>query len=181
MGLSGILFNPQGRISPAEFWRGLIVLIGVSILITAIGAYAPLVVASILGIASVLMIYPLICVYGKRFHDTGRTAWLVIVVFIAYMVISMILSAVLTPILAPEFAAFQAELQEQIASGEVGFVEGMELAQEQSSGAPVLVMTIVTTLVASLLTGFVVARLASDPDENEHGMPPGGVAGGTFE
>ncbi|MEO9970696.1 MAG: DUF805 domain-containing protein [Hyphomonadaceae bacterium] len=181
MDLSGILFNPRGRINPAEFWRGLIMLIGASILITVISAYSPLAVASILGIASILLIYPLICVYGKRFHDTGRTAWLVILVFIAYMAISMILTAVLTPVLAPEFAAFQTDLQEKIASGEVGFVEGMELAQAQSSGAPVLVMTIVTTLIASLLTGFIVARLASDPDENEHGMPSGGVAGGTFE
>lgn len=180
MGLGGILFNPQGRISPAEFWRGLIVLIGASILVSVVSAYAPLVVASVLGIVSIVLIYPLICVYGKRFHDNGRTAWLVIAVFVAYFVISMILTALLTPILAPEFAAFQAELQEQIANGEVGFVEGMELAQAQSGG-PTLILGIVTTLIASLLTGLIVARLASDPDENEHGLPPSGVVTSAFE
>ncbi len=174
MGLSGILFNPQGRISPSEFWRGLIVLIGISIVITVVSAYSPLAVASILGIVSILLVYPIICVYGKRFHDNGRTAWLVLAVLVVYVIISMILSTVLTPILAPEFAAFQAELQEQIANGEVGFAEAMELGQAQAGNT--LVLTIVVTLIASLLTGFFVARLESDPDENEHGMPTSGAA-----
>ena len=178
MGLSGILFNPQGRISPAEFWRGLIVLIGISIVLSVISVYSPVAVASILSVVSLLLVYPIICVYGKRFHDNGRTAWLVLAVLVVYIIISMILTAVLTPILASEFAAFQTELQEQIASGEVGFVEAMELAQAQAGST--LVLTIVVTLIASLLTGFFVARLSSDPDENEHGMPTGGETADTF-
>jgi uncharacterized membrane protein YhaH (DUF805 family) len=179
MGLAGILFNPQGRISPAEFWRGLIILIAISVVLTVVSVYSPVAVASILGIASILLVYPIICVYGKRFHDNGRTAWLVLLVLLVYVVFSMILSAVLTPILAPEFAAFQADLQEKIVNGEVGFVEAMELGQAQASST--LVLNIVVTVVASLVTGFFVARLSSDPDENEHGMPTSGSVESNFE
>ena len=177
MGLSGILFNPQGRISPAEFWRGLIVLIGISIVITVVSAYSPLVLALTLGIVSILLIYPIICVYGKRFHDTGQTAWLVLAVLVLYFGITMALSYVLAPILAPEVEAFQTEFDEKVASG-VGFAEMMELVQAQARIT--LVLNIIVTLIASLLTGFFVARLESDPDENEHGMPTSGAATDTF-
>ncbi len=178
MGISGILFNPKGRISQAEFWRGLIILVGLSIVLTVISVYSPVTIASIVGFVSLLLIYPIICVYGKRLHDNGRTAWLVLVVLLVYVVISLILTSVLTPVLAPEFAAFQADLQEKIQNGEVGFVEAMELGQEQASGT--LVLSIVVTLVASLTTGFFVARLESDPDENEHGLPTSGAASDPF-
>ena len=179
MGIAGILFNPQGRISQAEFWRGLILLIGLSIVLTVISVYTPVPISSIVGVASALLIYPIICVYGKRLHDNGRTAWFVLVVLLVYVVISLILTSVLTPVLAPEFAAFQADLQEKIQNGEVGFVEAMELGQEQASST--LVLSIVVTLVASLTTGFFVARLESDPDENEHGFPTGGAGAETFD
>lgn len=179
MGLSGILFNPQGRISPAEFWRGLIILIAISIVLTVASVYAPIAVASVLGIASILLVYPIICVYGKRFHDNGRTAWLVLLVLLVYIVLSMIISAALMPVLAPEFAAFQADLQEKMANGEIGFVEAMEMGQAQASST--LVLNIVATVVASLATGFFVARLSSDPDENEHGMPTSGSVESNFE
>ena len=180
MGLSGILFNPQGRISPSEFWRGAIILIGASIVFGVVSAYSSIAVSSILTLASFLMIYPMICVYGKRFHDNGRTAWLVIVVFLVGGVIYLVSSSVLLPIMAPEVAAFQEELAEQAANGEIGFADIMERSREMSTDGPVLMLGIVVTLITSLLPAFFVARLESDPDENEHGMPTSGAAADTF-
>lgn len=178
MGLSGILFNPRGRITPAEFWRGLIVLIGLNVILSVASVYTPVAIASVLGIASLLLIYPLICVYGKRFHDNGRTAWLVLAVLVGYVIVLTVLTMVLTPILAPDVAALQLELQEKLSAGEIGIVEMMEQAQAASGGS-YLVMSIISSVAASLVTGFFVARLESDPDENEHG-PATGV-GSTFE
>ena len=170
MGLSGILFNPQGRIGPGEFWRGLIVLIGLSIVMSVVSVYAPMAIAGIVSFAGILLIYPLICVYGKRFHDNGRTAWLVLVVLIGYIAASVLLTMILTPIVAPNLEAAQMELSEKMVAGEIGFAELMAESQALSGG-PVLIMQILVTLVASLLAGFFVARLESDPDENEHGPP----------
>jgi len=179
MGLSGILFNPQGRISPAEFWRGLIVLIGVSIVATVLGTYGPSVLEMIFGLISILLFYPVLCVYGKRFHDAGRTAWLAVLVGIGYLIFVSLFQAFLVPMLAPEFAVFQRELTEQLENQEIGFVDYFVELGERSE--EIVVANIISTLVGALLAGFIVARLESDPDENEHGMPTSGSVEGTFE
>ena len=179
MGWSGILFNPQGRISSAEFWRGIVILVGVYLVSTVASAYASFGLSMILGFVPILIMYPLLCVYGKRFHDSGRTAWLSVLVFFGFWTLSIIANQILVPILAPEFMVFQTELSEKFANGEVDFMEMME--QLGARASDVLVVSIISTMVAALIPAFLVGRLISDPDENEHGMPTGGSLDGTFD
>ena len=68
MTFTQVLFNPQGRITQGQFWGGWAVLVIANIL----AMFIPL-----LGLFVILgLIYVGICVYGKRLHDMGRTAWL---------------------------------------------------------------------------------------------------------
>jgi uncharacterized membrane protein YhaH (DUF805 family) len=63
-----VLFSPNGRISKSHYWYGVLVII----LANLFSNFIP-----ILGtLISLGLIWVGIAVYGKRLHDTGRSAWL---------------------------------------------------------------------------------------------------------
>lgn len=68
MDMQYVLLNPNGRIAQREFWIGVLVLIGGNILSGVLPAVG--------GLLWLFLIYVGVCVYGKRLHDTGRSAWL---------------------------------------------------------------------------------------------------------
>ncbi len=67
MDWQNLLFNVEGRISARDYWKGVAVIIGGNILLN----FLPL----IGGLVWLVLIWVGIAVYGKRLHDTGRTAW----------------------------------------------------------------------------------------------------------
>ena len=87
MGIMGVLFNPNGRIQANQFWQGVIVLVGFQIVLQV------LVVLGInLGVFSTIIavgiVYPYLCVYGKRLHDSNKTAWMFLLFAIGYVIIT---------------------------------------------------------------------------------------------
>lgn len=68
MNIGNVLFSPNGRIGQQDYWVGvLIIIIG-----NVVGGMIPF-----LGmIVSLGLIYVGVCVYGKRLHDIGKTAWI---------------------------------------------------------------------------------------------------------
>lgn len=68
MDLQYVLLNPNGRIAQREFWIGVGLLICGNVLSGMIPALG--------GLIWLFLIYVGVCVYGKRLHDTGRSAWL---------------------------------------------------------------------------------------------------------
>jgi uncharacterized membrane protein YhaH (DUF805 family) len=63
-----LLFSPNGRIGRKSFWIGFAIATGASFVSEVIP-----VIGWLLGIVAFAAS---ICVYGKRLHDLGRTAWL---------------------------------------------------------------------------------------------------------
>lgn len=75
----------EGRINRAPFWAGVVVLIVVNIIISIIGG----ILGSIFGplsylatLASLVMIYPAVALYAKRWHDRGKSGWWTLVMLI---------------------------------------------------------------------------------------------------
>lgn len=69
--LQSLYLSAQGRIGRREFWIGAAGLIIVSLvagLIPVVGA-----------VASLVLIYPWVCLTAKRLHDLGRSGWLVLI------------------------------------------------------------------------------------------------------
>lgn len=68
----------EGRINRQPFWTGVVVLIvinvAIAIVTSILGAiWGPL---SYLGtIASLIMIYPALALYAKRWHDRSKSGW----------------------------------------------------------------------------------------------------------
>ncbi len=177
MGLGGILFNPNGRIGPNQFWRGLIVLVGLQIILNLVSVYGPLGLTLILGFVSIIFIYPYLCVFGKRLHDANQSAWWFVAFLVAWLVLGIGGGAVLQQVI-PGQAELAAEMEAIAATGDLGAV--MELAREQSR--TLMIPSIALTIAINFLIGFPAARLKSEPGPNQYGQATDGSAsaGDTF-
>lgn len=169
MNFGNVLFNPNGRIAPRTFLRGVIVLVAIMIVLN-IGQVFLGPIGGILGLLSFGMPYLYLCVFGKRLHDSGRSAWWFVALFVAYLVFSMILQLILTPLLAPAVASLQAEMELLMQQGQ--WLEAMQeygpaIARES------LFLNLVTLILVNLILAMPVARLSSDPHPNQFGPPEG--------
>ena len=69
--MTRLLFIPTGRLAQRRYWQGMVILTVISVLTTA---GAVMVNQILFGLLNFLLIYPYICVHGKRLQDIGTTA-----------------------------------------------------------------------------------------------------------
>ncbi|MGD2133471.1 MAG: DUF805 domain-containing protein [Maricaulaceae bacterium] len=157
-----LLFNPQGRITAKPFWTGYFILLVVGLVLSVAAVYGPRSVAlSLLFSAlSIALIYPMVCVFVKRFHDAGKSGWWFLAIIGVSLLVNMIAGAVLMAPHASEWASL-----------ELGSPEWAE-AQVNASKA-IFLPSQVIGLVVGLAIAYVVSNLKSDPNENIYGPPPG--------
>ncbi len=171
-----LFLEPQGRLAPRPFGRGLVLLTGACMMISVLTA----VVSPGLNVLQYALVFPYICLFGKRLHDAGLTAWLWIAFLAGLGFLNMFLSAMLLPALSPGAFAIQVEVQETMQT--VGFTAAFEeLALRAEEYARLsAVTTLAAFLISSAITGFAAFRLRSDPKTNRHGPPTLGGPAGTF-
>lgn len=171
--MGSLLFNPNGRIARNRFFQGMVVLTVASILIVA----GNTMVNKVIGFLNLLLIYPYICVFGKRLHDAGTTAWWVIAIWLGSMLVAFILGLVFGGFfMTPEMVDIQEEVTERLASGDLaGAMQGAEILSDK-----MLPLNILTTIGSNLALAIVVGALKTDPRENKHGAVPGTSGPSTF-
>ena len=156
-----LLFSPNGRITSGPFWQGVLILLVVSYVMTALSAFGPQGMGAIWTVLSLALIYPSVCVYAKRFHDAGKSGWWYLAVIGASFVVGIILSVVLTFPRMAELATLGPNTDE--------YREAVRELQRSLLLPSLFISTVVTLAVA-----YVVGNLKSDPQENIYGPPPGG-------
>ncbi|KCZ88839.1 DUF805 domain-containing protein [Hyphomonas johnsonii] len=170
MDIKTVLFNPNGRIGPREFGQGLILLTGAMMIIQILLAL----VSPAFGVLQWAIVFSYVCVFGKRLHDAGQSAWLYLAFLVGYFVVSTVFSALLMPILSPDALAMRGDFEKLAEAGDfaAAFEEiaknAAELARES------VVTTLVSFLLASGTLGLIAGRLPSDPSTNRYGPPPNG-------
>lgn len=178
------LLSPAGRINAGQFWNGYLVLFGAALVLAAGAAFGP----GWLFFAGFLLLYPMFCVYGKRFHDKGDSAWMALAPIAAaglawFAVLSgvgmmvgfsgMGLYAQSQGIPSEELftamqdPSFQAGFQEWVAADEnaAAVQDAIGFNQQLLEYGPTLAFWVVAGLM-----GLWVAS-GRDPEENEHGAP----------
>ena len=82
MNLGHVLFGLNGRIGQQDYWIGILILVGSNVFLTWIPLLGVLIWAA--------LIYMGICIYGKRLHDIGKSAWIHGLVWLIQLVIGML-------------------------------------------------------------------------------------------
>ena len=171
MGIVGILFKPNGRIRASQFWQGLIILLGLGVVTSIAQFYGPPRLAFIAGLIGFFSVYMYVCVFGKRLHDSGKTAWWVLLVFIAYFVLYLVATLIVFP-MVEGYSELQAEMTEEFA--ENGLDLQILAAYSERTTKLVFLPDMIIKPLVGLAIGFLCARLWSDPYPNQYGDPVGG-------
>jgi len=171
-----VFLDPQGRLAPRPFARGLVLLTGASMLISVLTAVA----SPGLNVLQYALVFAYLCVFGKRLHDAGMSAWLWLAFLAGLFFLNMFLSAILLPVLSPQAFAIQLEVQKLMETGGLGAAfEELALRAEEYARLSA-VTTLAAFLISSAITGFAAFRLRSDPKSNRYGPPARGGAAGTL-
>lgn len=158
MSAANLLFSPQGRIGPSDLWKGLIILLVVQIALAVLSAFSPMAISMLFSIIGIALIYPYVCILGKRLHDNGKSAWWVILVILVYLILSWIVTLAL-------LSLFGLNPMTMAGAGPDSMAD-----YKQASLLPSLIGAIVLTGIL----GFVMAALKSEPGTNKYGPPPAG-------
>lgn len=163
-----LFLTPNGRIDQSTYWRGVIILAVISIVLSFLSAY----VMPFIGILGILFIWPWIAIHVKRLHDNGKTGWLVIAVIVGAIIVSFILGMILNPLLGANPAALQAEMNEAAQSGDLGAVMDMTKSMQRAQLLP----SAITTALVTAIVGFGMSMLKTEPTDNQYGPVPAGGA-----
>ncbi len=164
--MGDLLFNPNGRIGRSRFLQGMVVLTIATMLVSA----GSRLIAWPFVFLHLGLVYPYICVVGKRLHDAGTSAWLALVVWIGAVVINQIVSGIAGVFLiSPETLAVYETVEKHLERNEIeAAMDGLLIVWEA---------TFSTAVISAVLTGIIVAlalgALPSQQRENKHGPAPG--------
>jgi len=164
-----IFFDPQGRSSPRDFARGLIVLTGVMVAIQTLTVIAwPQV-----NVLQYALVFPYICVFAKRLHDAGQSAWLWLLFLAGWLVVNAVVGGILMQLMVPGAMELSTELVNAMLAPE-GVDQAALSAKVEEFSRLSAVPNILSFLIASGLTGYVAYSLKSDPKPNRFGPPTTG-------
>ncbi|MEL6824659.1 MAG: DUF805 domain-containing protein [Pseudomonadota bacterium] len=169
-----LLFNPNGRIGRNRFWQGMVILTVASVLVAA----GFRMVSVPLVFLHFVLIYPYICVVGKRLHDAGLTAWLSLLVWLGAMIVNQIVSGVLGRfMISPETLETYEKVMELLEQNEVDpAMEGMMIVLRDT-----VPLVVVTTILVGAIVALALGAIRPEPRENKHGPVPGSDPSGSFQ
>lgn len=162
-----VFFNPEGRTAPSLFGQGFIVLTGVCMIVQI----AAVLVSPAFGLMQYAMIFPYLCVFAKRLHDAGQSAWWYVAFLAGYMLLNVIFGAITLPLLSPDAYALQAEFQ--VVMQQHGMARMFEVISERAQELQRLsvVSSVASFLLSSAVLGFIALRLKQDAGPNKYGVP----------
>lgn len=165
MDVAYVLFSPNGRIGPNRFARGFILLTGAMVILQTLSTT----LVPSFGALAITLVFPYLCVFGKRLHDGGHSAALWLAFLAGYFLLNGIVTSMLLPLLAPQAAAIQTEFAE-IAQKDglragMTFMESRALELNRLTALP----TLIAFVAASGVTGWIAYRVKGTPGPNAHG------------
>ena len=163
--MGNLLFSPTGRIGSQDFMKGGVVLIIVGIVLSLLNMQniiSPLLVT----FAYLLMVFPWVCIWGKRMHNGGKSGFMIFLYLFLYAILVLVFTIVAMMMFGDGeiWNAAMAYSKQEITMDEyMSVVEG-KAASDLS--LPVLIGGV----LASFFT-LVIADKATpnDPDENQYG------------
>ena len=171
-----LFLEPHGRLAPRPFARGLVVLTGAYMIITLLSV----VVWPGLGPMQFVLVFPYFCLFAKRLHDAGLSAWLWLAFLFGFGLVNLVSTSALFPVLSPQAYAMQEEVQalmfDVLKGGSTPEELETSVARMQLFSRLSAVTSIAALLITSALVGLAAFRMRSEPKPNRHGPPTLGPA-----
>jgi len=150
------ILNPFGRIGPAAFRNTALMLI-------AIGACFGLVPwvrpdMALLSFANLLLIYPWVVIWVKRFHDAGKPGTWFLVVLVVWLIVGFAANRLIVSRLIPAPPPVDPH-----------FVWASVMAQMHANALPGTIVSVIISLAFALVIN---EELKSDSGENAYGPAP---------
>jgi uncharacterized membrane protein YhaH (DUF805 family) len=168
--MGNLLFSPSGRISPADFMKGALVLI----VIGAVLNILPMIsfsLSMVFGLLGLVTLWCWIVLFIKRFHDAGKSGWMCLLPILAFLIIGFIVNGLVSSMFAGDLNAQMQQMSEEaISSGDVSSI----LKQSMDLGAQVAKKTALPLAVAGAVISYLIAyvtnmMLKSDAGDNQFG------------
>jgi len=169
--MGNLLFSPNGRIGPQEFFKGMMILAIISAVISLSGLVS-FQLSQILGFVSLLLLIPLFFLLIKRSHDAGRSGWMSIVWFILWIIVFMIAAMLLSMVMP---SAAEAEMKAAMESamlegGGLGDVMALTKEMGPAIAKQSAIPSAIAGLVGTAAGAFLINMLnKSDDHENQYG------------
>ncbi|PHS21222.1 MAG: hypothetical protein COA84_16030 [Robiginitomaculum sp.] len=162
--MGNLFFSLKGRISPAQFQQGAIILIVINFAL----AMLPLVSISFALLAfpiSLLLAWMWFSLWSKRLHDAGKSAWMVLLV----LLVSFGLSFAATRLVYMVTGFDQATVTAAAQAAGTDIMGAMKASIEagKSIVLPGAIAGAISTFIIVFLGNMV---LKSDPEENQYGL-----------
>jgi uncharacterized membrane protein YhaH (DUF805 family) len=109
-----ILIGSSGTLGPKEFAQGLVAVVAASLVLQILSMIPGL--GIIFGLAGLVLIYPWVCIFSKRFHDAGQSGWMTLAAIAAAIVLSIVLGMILNPLFGVPMAVDMSSMQAYAAS-----------------------------------------------------------------
>lgn len=171
-----LFLSPNGRIDQPTYWRAVIILFGISAVLSLISAF----VSPFLGFIGIIFIWPWIAVHVKRFHDSGKTGWLTVAMVLLAIIVSIVLATFLPGLFGVDQAALQADMERQIeqaaASGNPAAAMSVAMEASKAAAQAQLVPSLVSSLIVTGVVGAVMGLFKTDPNDNQYGPGPAGAS-----
>jgi len=169
--MGNLLFSPSGRIGPSAFMKGMMILAGISAVISLSGLVS-FQLAQILGIVSFLLLIPAFFLLIKRSHDAGKSGWMSIVWFILWLIVLMAVTMLLGMVMPSSAEAELKAAMESAMTEGGGLGDVMALTKEMAP--QIAKQTAIPSAVASIVGTGIAAYLInmfnnSDDHENQFG------------
>jgi uncharacterized membrane protein YhaH (DUF805 family) len=147
------VLNPFGRLGPVAFRNAALVLIAIGACFSLIPLINPGLAA--LSFCGVLLLYPSIVIWVKRFHDAGKSGWWFLAVFAGQLVAGVVANRFIVARFVPPPPPV-----------DPNFIWQSMVAQMQANAIPNTISSVIISLAFILVIN---EELKSDPQENKYG------------
>jgi uncharacterized membrane protein YhaH (DUF805 family) len=157
MSMTTTMLDPKGRLGPTGFRNAALILIGVGTILSILSVLSPAMM--MLGLVSLILIYPWVVIWVKRLHDAGKSGWLFLLVLLLYLIVTFAASSYIGQQFGPPV------------DPNADFAKMMETMTEVArvTAVPSTIASVVISL-AFVFGGNAILR--SDPGPNAYGPAP---------
>lgn len=167
--MGNLLFSPNGRISPAQFTKGALILIFLYFILSIAPLASPG-LGMIAMIAQILLLWCWIVLWIKRYHDSGSSGWMSLIPIAIFVVGYFLVSNYITNKYMP--AEIKADID---AIREDGDIMGMMEVMAESAPEIAATTTMPSAIGFSILSAIIAfgfnALIKHQPEENQFGHP----------